>query len=135
MERNKILLVEDDADDQLIFTDAIGEITADFLCITANNGLEAMVHLRTLTPVPSLIFIDLNMPFMNGFECLKQIKADDRCCDIPVIVFTTSDNPADKELTKKLGAAMFLTKTDNYELLKTKLSEILAAYFTKQESR
>lgn len=133
MELKRILLVDDDADDQLIFTDAIREVTGDFQCITANNGLEAMVHLRTLKPVPSLIFIDLNMPFMNGFECLRQIKADSKFSPIPVIVFTTSDNPADKELTKKLGAAMFLTKTDNYELLKSKLTEILAAYFTKQE--
>ena len=130
MELKKILLVEDDVDDQLIFSDAISGITAGFQCTTANNGLEAMLHLRTLKPVPSLIFIDLNMPFMNGFECLRQIKADSRFSHIPVIVFTTSDSPADKEITKELGASMFLSKTDDFELLKSNLLRILETDFS-----
>ena len=134
MKFKKILLVDDDEDDQLIFTDAIGEVSYDFQCITASNGLEAMLHLQTVSPAPSLIFIDLNMPYMNGFDCLRQIKNDNRFKDIPIIVFTTSDNPSDKALSEELGAQMFLTKTDDFELLKSKLAEILAANFKKQRS-
>ena len=127
----KILLVDDDVDDQVIFLDALSEITTQVDCITAGNGLEALTTLKTLTPLPSLIFLDLNMPLMNGFECLENLKKDNQYKKIPVVIFTTSDNPMDVVRAKKSGADLFFTKTPDFQLLKTKLLDIFKTDFSK----
>ena len=121
----KILLVDDDADDQLFFLDALRAVNDAIVCDVANNGIEALEHLETTPPLPSLIFLDLNMPMMNGYECLEHIKKQRDFKDIPVVIFTTSSNPKDRDLTKKLGAKVFLTKTSDLHQMRLQLSEIL----------
>lgn len=129
MKHTNILLVDDDADDQLIFKDALNEIAAGIECATANNGLEALDYLKATVLKPTLIFLDLNMPFMNGFECLARIKKEDPLKEIPIVIFTTSDYPGDEQRTKELGAEIFLTKGPSFKLLKEKLLDILRADF------
>jgi CheY-like chemotaxis protein len=124
MRANSIMLVDDDADDQLFFLDAINAIDKSLRCDVANNGLEAMTRLNNDLP-PSAIFLDLNMPKMNGYECLQQIKKSDALKQIPVIIFTTTNNPKEAERTRQLGAASFLTKTSDFKKLKLQLGEIL----------
>ena len=68
------------------------------------------------------------MPLMNGFECLAQLKKDNGYKDIPVIIFTTSNNPADKARTISMGAHMFLTKPPDFNALKIKLQGILQTF-------
>lgn len=128
-----ILLIDDDADDQLIFKEAINEITDKIECVFANNGFEGLSRLIQLNPGPSIIFLDLNMPLMNGFECLEQIRKNDQWRRIPVIIFTTSNNPEDKRKSEKLGASVFLTKTPDFHLLKLKFAEILQSHFPEFE--
>ena len=125
MKTHKILLVDDDADDQFFFMDAISNIDSSLHCEVANNGIEAIDHLKTIPPPPSVIFLDLNMPMMNGYECLEKIKQLPEFKEIPVVIFTTSSNPKDKEITKKLGAKIFLTKTSDFRQLQIQLKEIL----------
>ncbi len=125
----KILLVDDDPDDQLFFVEAINELEPNLECGIANNGLEALDHLQKVPPPPSLIFLDLNMPFMNGFECLAQLKKINDYKKIPVIIFTTSNHPVDMERTISMGASMFLTKPSDFIALKNKLNQILEINF------
>lgn len=124
----KILLVDDDTDDQLFFVDAIKELEPTLECNVANNGLEALDYLEKILLKPSLIFLDLNMPLMNGFECLAQLKKINRYKEIPVIIFTTSNHLLDMERTISMGAKMFLTKPPDYTILKKKLSDILKTF-------
>jgi CheY-like chemotaxis protein len=119
-----ILLVDDDADDQLFFLDAISAIDKSVHCDVANNGLEAMMRLNSAS-LPGVIFLDLNMPKMNGYECLQQIKTSDVFRQIPVIIFTTTNNPREAERSRSLGAAHFMTKTTDFRKLKLQLGEIL----------
>jgi len=121
-----ILLVDDDADDQLFFLDAISAIDKTVHCDVANNGLEAMMRLNSAS-LPGVIFLDLNMPKMNGYECLQKIKTSDVLKSIPVIIFTTTSNPKEAERSRSLGAANFLTKTSDFRKLKLQLGEILQA--------
>lgn len=121
----KILMVDDDSDDQLFFIDAINELAPSILCVIANNGLEAIDHLEKVSPPPALIFLDLNMPFMNGIECLAQLKSMTGFQTIPVIILSTSNHELDIERTLSMGAAHFLTKPADFEILKHKLKEIL----------
>ena len=125
MKPKTILLVDDDEDDQLIFKDAIKEVHSGIECLIASNGKDAYLHLEKSSAPPSLIFLDLNMPVMNGFEFLERIKKSDRLKNIPVVIYTTSDSPLDKRNTLDAGAVLFFTKTADFKLLKIKLSEIL----------
>jgi len=125
----KILLVDDDADDQLFFVDAIKELEPAIDCDVANNGLEALDHLEKIPPPPNLIFLDLNMPIMNGYECLDILKKTEAYREIPVIIFTTSSQAKDKERTISMGAKMYLTKPFDFNVLKSKLQDILETDF------
>ena len=130
MKNKRILLVEDDIDDQLIFTDAIAELDVDLECVVANNGFEAFNQLNTMKAAPSIIFLDLNMPVMNGFEFLENMNNLNHLKDIPVVIFSTSSSPVDQKRSTELGAKMFFTKTPDFRFLKKKLQELLETDFT-----
>ncbi len=119
----RILLVDDDVDDQVYFLDAINEINPSIECKLANNGLEALQSIK-ITPAFDVIFLDLNMPIMNGFECLSSLKENEQYKNIPVVIFTTSKNLHDIERTKELGASLFFTKPTSFNTLCNKLKQI-----------
>lgn len=125
----RILLVDDDADDQLYFRDAINEVNNSLECEIANNGREA-IHQINVPPPPDLIFLDLNMPVMNGYECLSYLKTEDRYKNIPVVIFTTSQSLTDIEKSRQLGAELFFTKPTNFNTLCKKLATILDMDFS-----
>ena len=121
-----ILIVDDDLDDLLIFFDAVSEIDRDLQCLALNNGFDAIKALLADESIsPDLIFLDMNMPKLNGKAVLAEIKRSEKLRDIPVVIFTTSKLPKDIEETKKLGAAYYLNKPHGYLKLKTALKEII----------
>ena len=128
-----ILLVEDDIDDQLLFRDAVSEVNDIFSCSIANNGREALEYLQT-PPPPDVIFLDLNMPIMNGMECLSALRSSDRYKHIPVIIFSTSNNQKDIERTKTMGATLFLHKPSSFKILCEKLRFLFDTPLTEQPS-
>jgi DNA-binding response OmpR family regulator len=104
-------LIDDDVDDQEIFTIALQQVDPNFHCITAGNGDEALKMLiHPAAELPDYIFLDLNMPRMNGKECLRELKKLDRLKHIPVVIYTTSSSEYDQLTTRTLGAASFITK-------------------------
>ena len=125
MKPQSILLVDDDEDDQLLFIDAIREIDKSIKCSVANDGLEAILSLQTKSPVPDLIFLDLNMPKMNGYQCLAQIKNEMMFKEIPIVIYTTSRIESDRDRTLKMGASYFLTKPSDFSELIDELTRIL----------
>ena len=130
---NKVFLVDDDEDDQLLFKEAIELINPALQCDTATNGKIAFDKLKLSTSLPDIIFLDLNMPIMNGFDFLIQIKKENDLSKIPVGIFTTSNMVRDKELTKEFGARFFLTKPSDFQILCKKLQQILSADFSTGE--
>ncbi|WP_207515579.1 response regulator [Longitalea luteola] len=109
----KILLADDDADDRAILQDAMMELEADQMLCFAHNGEEALRILGNDFDAefrPSLIILDLNMPKLNGTETLRRIKSDARFNNIPVIIYSTSLNPLEKEKCMLLGAHSYITK-------------------------
>ena len=126
MKYKKIMLVDDDEDDQLIFTDAITELGNGMECVVANNGYDAFNQLKAAEDAPpSVIFLDLNMPVMNGFEFLELMRCMQPMREIPVVVFTTSNDPADQKKSLEYGVKSFFTKTSDFHTLKEKLGEML----------
>ncbi|QSW89293.1 MULTISPECIES: response regulator [Flavobacterium] len=119
-----ILLADDDRDDTEMFCEALGEIDENIKCHCAENGSEALQILNTLDEAPSVIFLDLNMPIMNGWDCLKELKSDKRYKDVPVIMISTSSHKNDMDTASKLGAICYFVKPNNFKDLKQVLHSI-----------
>ena len=120
-------VVDDDIDDQQFLVDALTKNNPDCKCFTASNGQEAIAYLSDdLIPLPDVIFLDLNMPKMNGKQCLKHIKNSPLFHSIPVIIYSTSRLQEDMAEVAELGAAAFLVKPNKFHLLKTEIASILA---------
>ena len=120
------LLVDDDPDDIEMFCEALAEIDNTILCYFSSNGKEAFLKLDTkVLPVPDIIFLDINMPQMNGWRCLEKLKQNDVYKNIPVFMYSTSSNPKDKAISSELGALRFFTKPNSYSLLKQMLESVL----------
>lgn len=120
----QILMVDDDIDDQLLFQRALKKIDSSFGCEIAEDGVEALVKLE-IPPPPDLIFLDLNMPVMNGFECLIALKKEEKFKDIPVIIFSTACDNITIEKTRELGANAFFPKPTDFSHLLSKLDNLL----------
>jgi len=125
MKYQNILLIDDDVEDQEIFTEALKEVSDRLKCTTMTNAKEALSQLDKKELHPDLIFLDLNMPIMTGIEFLKKIKSLDHLKSLPVIIFSTSSNPSTIAETTELGAIDFITKPSRFN----DLVEILEPLF------
>jgi CheY-like chemotaxis protein len=123
-------LIDDDSDDQEIFLSVMEEIGPSIRCFTAANGSEALRKLMTEEVKPDLIFVDLNMPLMNGTQFLAECTLLERFPKIPVIVLTTSSDKRTIEETLKLGAIDYITKPDRFSGWETIIREKIAAFWT-----
>ncbi|MHC4062216.1 MAG: response regulator [Planctomycetota bacterium] len=111
-----ILLVEDDCVDAMTFKRTLGELGINNPVVHSVNGEEALAHLKADgNEEPCFIFLDLNMPRMNGIEFLKIVKADEGLKRIPVIVLTTSDNEKDIIESFEFGVAGYMVKPADYK--------------------
>ena len=111
----KILIVDDDPDDVDLFYEAVREVDPTADCISKKDGDQALDFLNAEgIKLPDFIFLDLNMPRLNGIQCLAQIKKIKKLSHIPVIIYSTTRRMGDEEESKKLGAIYFLTKPTNF---------------------
>ena len=122
----RILFIDDDVDDQLIFREIIEDISPDIEFLSAFNGIEALDKIAGMDPGPTLMFLDLNMPFISGWECWERIRKDERSNRIPIVIMTTSDNQVDKKRALELGAWAFITKTADLASLRQLIRKMLA---------
>lgn len=114
-----VLIVDDDLDDRALLLEALQEADGTLQCFCAGNGQEALrLLLQPDARCPDLIFLDLNMPRMNGKAFLKHLGQMDAFNQIPVIIYTTSKLAEDIAETRQLGAAQFITKPDSYEAIR-----------------
>ena len=119
-----VFLIDNDADDCEIFAIAVREINANYQCVTATSGIEALERLSTCDVKPDCIVLDLNMPQMNGRQCLAEIKKQPALREIPVIVYTTSSESWDKEQLLSMGAAAFVTKAPEIDEIIALLTDV-----------
>jgi len=125
MKIRQLLYIDDDEDDQEIFQMAITEINDSIHCIAANDALEALQKLINAEWKPEVIFLDLNMPVMDGQEFLQEVRKRNELRDIPVIIWSTSSHPSIVQLLKEMGAHDFITKPDSYPQLVKVLESLL----------
>ena len=116
-----ILYAEDDPDDRELLREALKGKGVEHEIVETANGREALLYLRSTKGIqnpPALILLDLNMPVLNGRETLAIIKSEKDTADIPVVVFTTSSSPLDKEFCSRFSVEM-ITKPSTPEELNT----------------
>lgn len=125
-EHKIILLADDDADDREIFREALAAANCSARLFQVDTGAGVFEHFANpLNPIPDLIFLDLNMPVMNGWQCLAKLKNTKGMDHIPVIMYTTSSNVRDVQIARDLDAHGLITKPSNPNILIKVLSTII----------
>lgn len=105
-----IFYTDDDEDDLSIFADAVELLSKEVTLQTYSGGEKLLNAIAHSPPKPYLIFLDLNMPGKNGFDVLTELKGSKENNDIPIIIFSTSNEPSIIEKCIALGANFFITK-------------------------
>ena len=126
----KILLIDDDDDDCYIFREVVKEITSDISVKSISSSAGAMATLERFQP--DIIFLDINLPCIDGHTFLKELK-NSSYSTVPVVMYSTSSYPKDIERSYKLGAALYFTKTGKLDDLKASLSLILKMQWYQTE--
>ena len=118
-----ILMAEDDADDSFLLAETLKNLGCEGKLRLVKDGVELMDYLNrrgrfadpALSPLPSILLLDLNMPRKDGRQALREIKADPALGKIRVVIWTTSDLQEDRVLCKEAGADGYVTKPNSYE--------------------
>ena len=126
MQVNKFfLLADDDRDDAELFNEALATVNPLIKFHHVENGQAVFQFLsNSQIAKPDIIFLDLNMPAMSGWQCLAKLKNDPSLKNIPVIMYSTSSNPREKEIAMELGAIGFVTKPTEFKVLTNILEAI-----------
>ena len=125
--KNIVIYADDDQDDIELVEEAFKHYASNVDVITFKDGSQALSYLRNLSdedPVPCLIILDINMPVLNGKETLTRLRQINRYTEIPVVLFTTSSMPIDKNFAEQYGAG-FITKPLGYEQMEMIAKEFI----------
>lgn len=128
----KILLADDDKDDRFLFREALSELAISTELETVHDGEQLMTYLEAHSDqLPDVLFLDLNMPKKNGFECLTEIKNNPKLVNLPVIMFSTSyprDINYEEDMIKmlyRIGAQDYIRKPGDFSELKKIIKDTL----------
>jgi DNA-binding response OmpR family regulator len=119
-----ILLIDDDRDELEILNNALETAGIDCVCAWAPGAEQALQMLHDT--VPDIIFLDLNMPRINGLACLQEIRKIKELINIPVILYSTSINDETRKRASETGASWCIQKKMSVMALAEDLSIILS---------
>lgn len=109
------LLADDDDDDTELFREALEAIDPLIVCYCVRDGKKVLERLGNKEfEKPQIILLDINMPGMNGWECLAELKKNEEYKDIPVIMYSTSSHQGESNIAIDLGALCFFTKPSDF---------------------
>jgi CheY-like chemotaxis protein len=121
-----ILLADDDGDDCLFFKEALAGSSLPTHLTTVPNGEHLMdLLLNETQEMPDVLFLDLNMPRKNGFECLSEIKQNSKLKGLPVVVFSTSFEQGVVNQLYQNGAQYFIRKPSEFSQFKKIIQQTL----------
>ncbi len=123
-----ILLIEDDLDDQEIFLLALAGLEELFACETLENAGEALESLQSGRISPDIIFLDLKMDGLNGFQFMNQLRLNPALRSIPIIILSDSDDPLDIEMARIAGAKKYISKPTTYRELAAAIASAIETY-------
>ena len=122
----KVLVVEDDKIAQLGIKKILSSSDLSVELVLAENGKEGVDYFdKAEAAETDFVLLDLNMPVMNGFEFLENIRKNEKLKDLPVVVHTTSDNIEDLNKCRALGISGYFVKHIDYTIYKSNLQNIV----------
>ncbi len=110
-----ILIVDDTEDDVFFLRRALSAANVSRRCICFEDGTEVLIYLKGLCAmgqplIPAIVFLDIRMPRVGGFEVLEWIKGQAVLTTMPCVMMSTSDLPEDRQQAEQLGACAYLVK-------------------------
>ena len=121
------LLIDDDQDDQEIFKMCIDKVSGDINCTTMDDAPMAIAMLNANPGyIPGHIFIDMNMPKMNGIECLKVLRTMERLNATKIFMYSTTSVQSSLDEAKQSGASGFIIKPSTAPELREILSKLFS---------
>lgn len=128
----KIILAEDDKEDQELFIDALDAADVPSELTTVENGQQLVDALKDKSqPDPDIIFIDINMPVKGGKQALAEIKGDKELKDIPAVMLSTWDHASDIEDTFDKGADLYVQKPNSFAGFVLLLKKVFFLHWAK----
>ncbi|RPI81606.1 MAG: response regulator [Chloroflexi bacterium] len=132
-----IIVADDDEDDLLLISQVFNSLQRGFPLQTVVNGKELLDYLELLSSPagwntrkkPGLVFLDINMPVMNGIETLRQIRDHSHYSCLPVVMLTTVHDQQTIDVCYDIGVVGFLTKPANFDVFTEKINGILNYWF------
>lgn len=121
-----LLYIDDDQDDLEIFMEAVQSLHFNYKCLLVAGAVPAFDLLKSLTP--DYIFLDINMPGLNGHEVLKILRKDENLRSVPIIILSTSIMADNMEELISNGATTCMVKPNSFTVLCKELSRLLKAY-------
>lgn len=126
--RLNILLADDDIDDYLFFKEALKGLSLPMELTVVRDGEQLMQQLtHEKKGLPHALFLDLNMPRRNGFECLSEIKQNKKLSHLPVIIYTTSFHNKVADMLYENGANYYINKPFEISQLKQAVQQIISS--------
>ena len=125
MDTTYFMIIDDDADDRFFFNEVVTKTLGSIACIEAEGCEEAIEILRTAVQLPHYIFLDINMPRLDGRDCLKQLKKDASLKHIPVIMYSTYFSKETIKEFRTLGASSYLNKPTDISKLSAQILEVV----------
>jgi len=123
-------LIDDDLEDQEIFALALEKLGSPCTFAAATSASEALSKFEADPSfIPDIIFLDLNLPQMNGRQFLAEIKKKNDLKHIPVVIYSTSSLPTDIHETRLLGASDYMVKPPSIQILQKSITSILEKLF------
>jgi CheY-like chemotaxis protein len=123
-----VLCIDNDPEDIEFFCDAVKKVDPRITCLSATAGQDALNLLSSIhgsQQLPGYIFLDVNMPQMNGKDTLKAIRKNDRYNSVQIVMLSTGLSPRDYGEYKQLGADDFMSKANSFQDLCGNLEIIL----------
>ncbi|RZJ65743.1 MAG: response regulator [Flavobacterium sp.] len=120
-----IFYTDDDPEDLEFFMEAAESLGSDVEVVTHRNGQNLIDALHNPPPTPHLLFLDVNMPGLTGFDVLQELRNGEKFKNIPVIIFTTSSDDSTIERSLDLGANFFVPKSGHFPTLKKSIEYAL----------
>jgi len=120
-----ILYIDDDSDDREFFREAVRYIDPAITCHTSKDGAQGLKELEEMIIMPDFIFLDVNMPVMNGKQFLLEIKQRPRLRTIPVVIYSTTNHPVERNDFMTLGAYKVLAKPSSLTSISALVKSVL----------
>lgn len=124
--QRSIFLADDDDDDRIMFVDALLEVDQNVIVTQAEDGKQLIDILQTQSDsLPEIVFLDINMPKLDGFECLQEIKKDNNLKKLFIIMLSTSSDPLTIDKALEYGASFYAVKPSSFNGLKSLIKQVL----------